>query len=256
MKKKVSALEHSISLPPPLSPDLPKLHKDLWYRESLNSNINPIFYILFGIFLIGFTIYIFKISKDDVMLIDNLSKGFSIISVILILYVIYINVIHNNKVEEQTTRAQAYLISKQLYEEIYDKIVHDFPETYIFYNQIDSFEPRTTEELEKVIKYDPNKRKILEAFYGEILIEAVQDFLSFKRYLVGGQFSWVKTFYYQFLSPILRERWGALKDTYDSNTNRIIQQLINVGDDAAKNNWTDDQIDDALIKIDFDIKAE
>lgn len=119
------------------------------------------------------------------------------------------------------------------------------------YNEIDNFDPRSTEELEKVIKYDKDKRKLLDAFYGEILIEVFQNFLSFKQYLVGGQFSWVKTFYYKFQSSILQKRWLEIKDTYDNNTNNLIQQFIDIGKKAKENKWEQSKIEEELIKINF-----
>ena len=123
---------------------------------------------------------------------------------------------------------------------------HDYPETYFLFNEIDNFDPRSTEELEKVIKCDKDKRKLLDAFYGELF----QNFLSFKQYLVGGQFSWVKTFYYQFQSSILQKRWLEIKDTYDNNTNNLIQQFIDIGKKAKENKWEQSKIEE-LIKINF-----
>lgn len=227
--------------------------KDLWYRDTWSKGISPIFVGSFIIIVVLMTIFILRTSaeSENSKKIDNLSKGFSIVSIILIIYVIYVNIDHNSKIQQQTNRQQSFLISKELYINMNEKISHDFPETYFLYNEIDNFDPRTTEELEKVIKYDKDKRKLLDAFYSEILIELFQNFLSFKQYLVGGQFSWVKTFYYQFQSPILQKRWLDIKDTYDNNTNNLIQQFIDIGKKAKENSWEQKQIEEELIKIDY-----
>lgn len=227
--------------------------KELWYKDKWSTGISPVFAASFIIILLLMVVFIIRTpsESENSKKIDNLSKGFSIISIVLIIYVIYTNINHNNKIQEQTTRQQSFLISKELYINMIEKMSHDFPETYFLYNEIANFDPRTIEELEKVIKYDKDKRKLLDAFYSEILIELFQNFLSFKQYLVGGQFSWVKTFYYQFQSPILQKRWLDIKDTYDNNTNALIQQFIDIGKNAKENNWESSKLEDELIKIDF-----
>ena len=69
--------------------------------------------------------------------------------------------------------------------------------------------------------------------------------------MVVNHFSWVKTFYYEFSSPILQKIWGNLKDTYSPWTNEIIQKYIDISKQAKKEKWSDYEIDKALLKIDF-----
>ena len=231
------------------------IDKDLWYRDKWQTGMSMNFLISFFILAVVMIFFIMKSDPGSIGIkkFDNLSNGFNVLSVVLLVYVIYITIQHNSKIEEQTVRHQSFLISKEFYMDIYDKMAHDFPETYFLYNELGPFDDRTTKEIEKSgdIKYNPQKRAILEEYYSGALIELFENFLSFKRYLIVNHFSWVKTFYYQFESAILREYWENLKDTYSPSTNEIIQQYIDISKEADKNNWSDEQVNKALLDIDF-----
>ena len=229
------------------------VEKILWQREKVRKGIDPRFSVFIVVAVILMAIYVsyLDVNNKRGVQFDAFSKGFSIISFILVVYVIFINVEHNAKIEEQTNRQQTFNISKDLYINLVNKLSHNYPETYFLDNEIQQFDERTTEELEKIIKYDPNKRKMLEDFYCSALIQQLEDFLTLKKYLVVNQFSWIKTFYYQYYSKILQKRWNELKDTYSPSTNKIIQQFIDIKNKADKEGWSDEKVNEAILDIDF-----
>lgn len=227
------------------------MNKKLWENETLRISIPPILIALLIISIIVMFIFVFKTKPDSVeqKQFDTLSKGFSIISVLMLVYVIYINVDYNAVYQENTIRNNSYKISKELYIDIIEKMIDKLPESYFILNEVESIDDRPEEELLKIIPHDPNKRRAVDNFFCSIIIENFENFLSLKKYLVVEQFAWILTFYYQFQAPSIIKYWTEWKDTYSPIANVVIEQFIQIYNFQKKYDLTDEQIHPLLLNI-------
>lgn len=245
IKKKVNNYEYDSTLMDH------NMNKNLWDVEKLKISISPSLIILLFISILAIFVFVFKTSPDSIVQkqFDTLSKGFSIISVLMLVYVIYINVDYNATFQENTIRNNSYKISKELYIDIIEKMIDKLPESYFILNQVETFDDRSEEELVKIIPHDPNKRLAIDDFFSSIIIENFENFLSLKKYLVIEQFSWILTFYFQFQAPIIIAYWSRWKDTYSPIVNIVIEQFIQIFNFQKKYDLTDEQIHPLLLNI-------
>lgn len=228
--------------------------KDLWRRVRWDTGISP--YVLYALFIIIIlmTVFVFlsKPKSKYVEQFNTLSKTFSIISVLILIYITYANSRHNALIQEQAIKQQSFEIQRDLYIHLIDKMSEDFPETYFFLNQLEQFDPRDEKTLEKVIKYNPDKRRMLEHVYANTILELFEAFLTFKSFLLYNHFPWVKTFYYAFQAPILLNAWELRKDTYTQQMKDIVSEYIRIGKLEQSGKLTDEEVDKELLKINFD----
>jgi|688.fasta_scaffold00008_103 hypothetical protein len=183
---------------------------------------------------------------------DIFSKGFAVINFVLIIYVIYINIQYNANNDERANREQSYKMSKYLWSDTIDNMVKYFPETYIFYNQLEQFDTRTEEEILAELKPNESKTKLLNCYFSNIIVQNLEDFLTLKKYLTTiDHLSWVVTFYQMFQSKILQENWKEVKTTFAPNTSNVIQQFVDIGIKAEKEKLSEGQVAELLKKIDF-----
>lgn len=198
------------------------------------------------IFLIIITV---KFSNNEKFIKSNdiFTKGFTIINFILIIYVIYINVSYNSNNDERANRQESYKISKYLWSDTMNEMLKYFPETYIFYNQVNKFDERSDEKLLDDLKPNISKMKQLNYYFSNLIIQNLEDFINLKKYLTTvDHISWLITFYYMFQSKILQENWKKVRYTFAENTSNVIQQFIDIGNEV---NLTDDQLTEKIKNV-------
>ena len=181
---------------------------------------------------------------------DIFSKGFTVINFVLIIYVIYINIQYNSNNDERANRQESYKISKFLWSDTMDNMVKYFPDTYIFYNQIDKFDERTEEEIMKDIKPNQSKMNLLNYYFSNIIVQNLEDFINLKKYLTTvDHISWMITFYTMFQSNILQKNWIKVQLAFSPNTSNVIQQFVDIGKKAKEENLNDEQVIELLKKV-------
>jgi hypothetical protein len=125
-----------------------------------------------------------------------------------------------------------------------------FPETYILYNQIDTFDDRPEDVILKEIKPDMNKMRILNYYFCEILILNLENFITLKKYLTeADHISWVLAFYYQSQSKIFRDVVKRVRDFFSPNTIRVIDEYIKIGDSIKDKNLSQVELIKLLTKV-------
>ena len=228
--------------------------KDLWKRVRWDTGISPVALYTLVVIIILMSVFVFlsKPTSKYVEQFNTLSKIFSVLSIFILIYITYANSKHNALIQEQAIKQQSFEIQRDLYIHLIDKMSEDFPETYFFLNQLEQFDPRDEKTLEKVIKYDPNKRKMLEHVYANTILELFEAFLSFKSFLLYNHFPWVKTFYYAFKTPILYKTWLERQDTYTVQMKEIIDEFGRISKLQDSGKLTDEEVDQELLKINFD----
>lgn len=181
---------------------------------------------------------------------DIFSKGFTVINFVLIIYVIYINIQYNSSNDERANRQESYKISKFLWSDTMDNMVKYFPDTYIFYNQIDKFDERTEDEIMKDIKPNQSKMNLLNYYFSNIIVQNLEDFINLKKYLTTvDHISWMVTFYTMFQSSILQKNWIKVQLAFAPNTSNVIQQFVDIGKKAKEENLNDEQVVELLKKV-------
>lgn len=181
---------------------------------------------------------------------DIFSKGFTVINFVLIIYVIYINIQYNSSNDERANRQESYKISKFLWSDTMDNMVKYFPDTYIFYNQIDKFDERTEDEIMKDIKPNQFKMNLLNYYFSNIIVQNLEDFINLKKYLTTvDHISWMVTFYTMFQSSILQKNWIKAQLAFAQNTSNVIQQFVDIGKKAKQENLNDEQVVELLKKV-------
>lgn len=185
---------------------------------------------------------------------DIFSKGFTVINFILIIYVIYINIQYNSSNDERANRQESYKISKFLWSDTMDNMIKYFPDTYIFYNQIDKFDERTEEEIMKDIKPNQSKMNLLNYYFSNIIVQNLEDFINLKKYLTTvDHISWMVTFYNIFQSKILQKNWIKVQLAFSPNTSKVIQQFVDIGKKVKEENLNDEQLVELIKKVQLSI---
>ena len=231
------------------------LDKDvkLWeVAKPVTINRKLISLILILIIILIILVYKYSNNKKIVNGLDSFSKGFSVINFILVIYIIYINVEHNSNNEERANRQESYKITESLWANTMKNMIEYFPETYIIYNQIDTFDDRNEEEILKDIKPNIYKMKQLNYYFSGILIQNLENFITLRKYLTTvDHISWLITFYYQFQSKIVQENWSKTYLSYSPGVNKIIQQFIDIGKKVEKENLSEENFIMLLKNIKF-----
>ena len=203
---------------------------------------------LIVIMIIILTIASVKFASNDTFTRSNdiFSKGFTVINFVLIIYIIYINIKYNSSNDERANRQESYKISKFLWSDTMKDMVKYFPDTYVFYNQVDKFDTRTDEEIIKDLNPNQSKMKLLNYYFSNIIIQNLEDFINLKKYLTtADHISWIVTFYNMFQSKILQENWEKVKTSFAINTSNVIQQFVDIG----KEDLSEEQLINKLKKV-------
>jgi hypothetical protein len=228
--------------------DQNKSDTQLWeVAKKIDFDYRIIGFVVLLIFLL--TLLTIKFSDNENFMRGNdiFSKGFTVINFVLIIYVIYINIQYNSSNDERANRQESYKISKYLWSDTMNEMIKYFPETYIFYNQVDQFDKRSEGEILADLKPNPSKMKQLNYFFSNIIIQNLEDFTNLKKYLTtADHISWLTTFYYMFQSKILQENWEKVKSTFSQNTSNVIQQFVDIG---KEENLTEDEIIEKLKQV-------
>lgn len=223
-------------------------HLQLWeVAKKIDFDYRVIVAVCVAIILL--IIITVKFSNNEKFIKNNdiFTKGFTIINFILIIYVIYINVSYNSNNDERANRQESYKISKYLWSDTMNEMLKYFPETYIFYNQVNKFDERSDEKLLDDLKPNISKMKQLNYYFSNLIIQNLEDFINLKKYLTTvDHISWLITFYYMFQSKILQENWKKVRYTFAENTSNVIQQFIDIGNEV---NLTDDQLTEKIKNV-------
>lgn len=230
---------------------------EVWPTQPLRFKISPSLVVIFLLSIVILFMFVFRTSPESTLQkqFDTLSKGFSIISVLMLVYIIYINVDYNSVFQENAIRNQSYKISKELYIDVYKDMVKDLPESYFILNSVEEFDERDPEFIEKYMegKYNPDRRSIVEAYYSSIIIENFENFLTMKKYLVIEQLAWLMTYYYYFSSEIIQKYWVEWRDTYSEETNEVIEKMVLIRILEKEYGLSEDHVKRLLLNIKYPV---
>jgi hypothetical protein len=217
-------------------------------RRKEWSEINPIiqygFFALLILLIIG-TAYI-SLQSSLIQRLDILQKLFLVVSTFLVIYVLFLNVDFNTRTEEARTRENDLKLSEVLYTKIIREMLEYFPESIFIYNEIAPFDPRSTEELEKVVKYDPLKRKAVEEYFANVLIGNFENLMTMNKYIVGADMGWWLTYYYIFQSAIIQRVWKNVYIFFPPEMIYLVNNFIEIGKDP---NLTVEDIESRIKKL-------
>jgi hypothetical protein len=201
-----------------------------------------IFFLLVFSMLLIFSFTVNLENKRSITRFDIIAKGIGILTLVVLVYTAYINERHNSKIQEDIIRQNSYQISKNFYTDMMNQMKGDFPESYFIFNEIEQAEDLSTEELEKLLPHNQYKRRMLENYYANLILENLENWISLRKYLTASEGGWLMSFYYQLQSPIVQATWENYQNEYDPATNSLVKQFISIGEQAKKENLTDEQV--------------
>jgi hypothetical protein len=203
--------------------------------------------IAFIVIILITIIYSFTFNIDNknlVLRFNILSKGIGI----LVIYAVYLTIRHQNKNEENLIRQNSFKISQDLYNNTVSEMMKYFPETLFLYSEINGM-GYDIPKLEKEIQYNPYKREILESYFGNILLENLENWINLRQYITSTEAGWRWAFYIQFTSPILTKIWEQNQFIYDKATNQFIRDLKQIAKKQEKEKFNDDEAFNLVKKI-------
>jgi hypothetical protein len=164
----------------------------------------------------------FDISADRRF--DLSIRNIAALSVLLVIYNIYLNISSNNRIEKNRTSYNTLQNIQRNWLDPQKELLDKYPEGYFLYceiTQCDVLRQDTTE-----IIYDENKRQQLETYYSIRIFQAMEDFLSTGKYDKTGKYVWVNNFMMWMQSPTLQKNWRALAFNYSMDTRDLVERII------------------------------
>lgn len=219
--------------------------------KKILSTFQIVFLLVFGILII-YTLTVNLENKKSITRFDIIAKGIGILTLVVLVYTAYINERHNNKIQEDIIRQNSYQISKNFYTDMMNQMKNDFPESYFIFNEIELAEEKSTEELEKEIPHNPYKRRMLENYYSNLILENLENWISLRKYLTASEAGWLMSFYYQLQSPMVQSIWIIYQDEYDPATNNLVKEFIRIGNEAKEKDLSDKQVYKKVTSINID----
>lgn len=221
--------------------------------------ISPVYLGVFYVIVVVLLYYVMTVNLKNIestTRFDLLTKAINVFTVVLLIFTIYINVDNNNRIQEDAIRQNSYAISKNFYTDMMSQMKADFPESVFFFNEIEQMPIASPEELERTVKYDPIKRKMIENYYSNLILENIENWINLRGYLTTTEAGWLMNFYYQFKSPTLLKLWNEYKDEYDDATNNLIQDFIDISNIQKEKNLSDEQVLELIKKINVEKLTE
>lgn len=213
----------------------------IWKEEELNIKI-PQFLsasLFISIFLI---ILISLLSRQESLVYSKfrmISEGFTILSVLMLVYIVYVNVKYSSIMQENTLRKQTSDITKGTYEDIIDNMAEYYPESYFLLNEIYAY----TETPEKdIVNYDPAKRKMLEDVFSDKFLTNIDEFLVLKKYLITNHVGWIINIYYILTTPTI-QKYYEKSQIYYSNELYLLYKKIK---ELQKEDLSEEQVRDKI----------
>ncbi len=182
------------------------------------------FFLIFSLIIIltgFFIVYKFRItSLTRFKLLLSYLAG---ISLLLVIYNIYINFTFNERVEKNRISYNTIENVQNNYLDPQKQLLANYPEGFFLYASMNkdadlkNFEPK---------QYDPVKRKQTELYISLRVFQSVEDFLSVGSYDLTGQFIWINVFLTWMQSSILQHYWSTFGQLYSQDTRELVLKII------------------------------
>jgi hypothetical protein len=144
------------------------------------------------------------------------------ISVILIAYSIYFNVISTNLNAQTRLAFDTLALTQRQWLSPQEELAKYYPETFFLYQSIFPDNLNSPEPKE----FNPSKRACLELYFSNRFYEILEDFLSTIKYDLTSIPIWINCFLTWMQSPILQKNWELLEHCYSPDTREFISHLI------------------------------
>lgn len=174
-------------------------------------------------------IYIVRSFKvENVKKFELLVRYLAALSVVLVIYNIYINVKSSEKIEKNRIAYNTIKNIEKNYLNPQKELLALYPEGYFLYASMNQDTDLNQTEPKN---FDPVKRKQLEVYMSLRVFQAMEDFLSTVRYDITGMYVWINNFIMWMQSPILRQHWNILRFNYSDDTREMVQRIIEKSDE-------------------------
>lgn len=175
-----------------------------------------------GITVLGF----FVISKFEVSGIKKFELLVSYlggISVILVIYNLYITIQSNDRIEKNRIAYNTIENIQKNYLAPQQELLDLYPEGYFLYA---SMNQDTDLQNYAPVKFDPVERRQVEVYASLRIFQAMEDFLSTAAYDLTGNYVWICNFLMWMQSPILQHNWSKLRFNYALDTQELVERII------------------------------
>ena len=180
--------------------------------------------------VIGFFV-IRKISPTNIKTVELLIGSLAGLSVILVVYNMYINIQSNDRIEKNRFAYNTIANIKNDYIDPQKELLDEFPEGYFLYA---SMVPESDLNKSMPKKFDIEKRQQVEAYGSIRVFQSIEDFLSSAAYDITGISIWINGFLMWMQSPILRYHWNLQSLNFATDTREIIQRFITKSDELIE----------------------
>lgn len=192
----------------------------LWEEEELGIIIPPFLTasVFVSIFVIVYLTIYNRSEGEFSRKFRTIADGFSILSVLMLIYIIYVNVKYNSITQEAMIRKQSLDISKQTYEHIIDDLMTFYPESYELIDQLYwiTGEDKQREKKKEELKIDPTKKLMVDYVFSDKIVTNIDNFLILKKYLILNHVGWVTNFYYMLTTPIIKKFYLENRDLFST----------------------------------------
>ena len=145
------------------------------------------------------------------------------ISALLVIYNLYMSMTSNERIEAHRMSYNTLENSKRNYLGPQKELIKLFPESYFLYASMNQ-DTDLNKSLPK--EFNALKRQQVEVYGALRVFQAVEDFITVRKYDTTGTYVWINTFLMWFQSPILQHYWKILAFNNADATNKLINNII------------------------------
>lgn len=186
-----------------------------------------IFLVLSAIVGLSGIYIVYKFDVPNVTRFSLLVSYLGGISILLVIYNVYINFKSNDLLEKNRSAYNTIQNIQNNYLGPQKELLKYFPEGYFLYA---SMNQDTDLSVHMPTQYNSIKRKQVELYFSLRIFQSVEDFLSTATFDITGMYVWINNFLMWMQSPILQKNWHLLNFNYSTDTREMVNRIIKKAD--------------------------
>ena len=185
---------------------------------------NGLFFLILSFMVTMCGIYIvYQFEVNNVTRFSLLVSYLGGISVLLVIYNVYINFKSNDRIEKNRIAYNTIENIRNNYLGPQKELLKYYPEGYFLYASMNQ-DTQLGEQLPT--NFDPIKRQQVELYFSIRVFQSFEDFLSTASYDITGVYVWINNFVMWMQSPILQHYWSILSFNYSIDTREFVAEII------------------------------